>query len=221
MVAATGVQQSVVGIARLRRRVEFDRSHGVGQVLHDVSFAKQLSSCPREHASGGIGRVPFRDDVVIGHVLQREARRDEVRRPGIARSTLGMHGVEQAIPGELRMKHESDESALESVVDRMGKCFGNIRIHVRLILAVDQVEEATRVVGEAPAVGRIAHIADARPPRRRHVLIGGTNAPRVWKAHEILHLDEDAAFHNRHRNRVARDLRFERTCGSQLRVAER
>ena len=135
MIAAAGVQQSVIGIARLRGRVEFNRSHRVGQVLHDVSFAKQLSSCSREHVSGGIGGVPFRDDVVIGHILQREAGRDEVRRPRIARPTLGMHGVEQAIPGEFRMKHESDESALEPVVDGKREYFGNVRVHVRLVLA--------------------------------------------------------------------------------------
>ncbi len=120
MIAAAGVQQSVIDIARLRGRVEFNRAHRVGQVLHDVSFAKQLSSRSREHVSGRIGGVPFRDDVVIGHILQREAGWDEVRRLGIARPALGMHGVEQAIPGEFRMKHESDESALEPVVDGMG-----------------------------------------------------------------------------------------------------
>ena len=173
-----------------------------------MGFAKQFSSCSRENVGGGIRRVPFRDDVVIGHVFQREAGRDEVGRLWIARPTLGMHGVEQAVSRKLRMKDESDESALEPVVDRMRKCCGNVRIHVRLVVRIDQVEEAARIVGEAAAVGKIAHIADARPACRRHVLIGGTNAPRVRKAHEVLDLDGKSAFHNRRRNRVTRDLRL-------------
>jgi hypothetical protein len=214
MIAAAGVHQSVIGIAGLRRRVEVNRSHGVGQILNDVSFAQQLSSCSREKVGGRIRGVPFRDDVVVGHILQREAGRDEVGSPGVVRPALGMHGVEQAIAREFGMKREADESALEPVVDGVRKYFGHVHVHVRLVPVVDPVEKSARVVCETPAVWQIPHIADARPPGRRHVLIGGPNAPRVRKAHQVLHLDRDATLHNRRRNRVTRDLRVERAGGS-------
>src|SRR5262245_4728705 len=65
VIAAAGVEQAVVGIARLRRRVELDRSHRVGQVLDDVSFAEEFSPSAVEDVRRGVRGVTFGDDVVI------------------------------------------------------------------------------------------------------------------------------------------------------------
>jgi hypothetical protein len=40
-------------------------------------------------------------------------------------------------------------------------------------LRVDQIQEPSRVVREAAAVGQLAHIAHTRPGIRRNVQIGG------------------------------------------------
>ena len=133
---------------------------------------------------------------------------------GLPGAALGVHRVEQAVSRELRMKGEPDESALQPVVDGKRKRRGDVRIDLRLVVGVDQVEEAARIVGEAAAVRKIAHVADARPAGRRHVLIGGTHPARIGKAHEVLDLDLQSAFHDRRRNRVARDLRCDRPQGA-------
>ena len=98
------------------------------EVRDDVRLAKQLAPRALERVGRGVGGVPLGDDVVVGHVLQREPGRDEVGRLRIARAALGVHGVEQAVPRELRMKGEPDESALQPVVDRMRKRSRDVRI---------------------------------------------------------------------------------------------
>ena len=183
------------------------------QVGDHVSLAQELASGARKDVGGRIRRVPLRDDVVVGHVLQPEPRRDEVGRLRIARPALRVHGIEQAIARELRMKDKPDESALQPVVDRKRKRFGHIRVHVRLVARVDQVKETARVVGEAAAVGKIPHVADSSPAGRRHVLIGGTNPASVRQTHEIRDLDRQAAFLDRGWNRIAGDLGCARTRG--------
>ena len=105
------------------------------------------------------------------------------------------------------MKGESDESALEPVVDRVRKQRGDVRVDLRLVVRVDDVEQAARIVDEAAAIGQIAHEADTRPARGRHVLIHGAHPARIRKAHEILDLDLQSAFRDRRRNRIARGLR--------------
>src|SRR5262245_14674835 len=100
------------------------------------------------------------------------------------------------------MKDEPDESTLQPVVDRIRKCFGDIRINLRLVVGADQVEQASRVIGEATAIGQVPHKANTRPACGRHVLIGRTNPARVRKSDEVLNLDSEAAFHNRLRNWV-------------------
>ena len=171
VIAPAGVQQSVVRIAGLRRGVELHRAHRVRQVRDDVRFAKQFASGPLERGGRRVGGVPLRDHVVVGHVFQGKAGRDEVGRPGIPRGSLAVHGVEESVSCELRMKDEPDESALEPVINRMRKHRANVRIDARFAIGADQVEKAAGIVGEAAAVGKIAHKVDARPARGRHVLI--------------------------------------------------
>jgi hypothetical protein len=79
VIAAAGVEQSVIRITRLRRRIEFHRAHRVRQILNDVRFSKKLASRPLEHIRRRVGRMPLSDDVVVGDVLQRKAGRDVVR----------------------------------------------------------------------------------------------------------------------------------------------
>ena len=164
--------------------------------------AQQLAPGALEGVGGRVGRVPLGDDVVVGHVGRREARRDEVGRRRVAHRALAVHRVEQAVPRELRMEGEADEPALQPVVDGERERRGDVGIHRRLIVAIEQVQEAARVVGEAAAVRQIADVADARPAGRRHVLIGRDAAARVGQAHDIADLDHQAAFLDRRRNRV-------------------
>ena len=74
------------------------------------------------------------------------------------------------------MEREADEPALEPVIDREREDLPEVRVNLRRVVAVDDVQEAARVVGEAPAVRRIAHEADARPAAGVGVLIGRTHA---------------------------------------------
>ena len=74
-----------------------------------------------------------------------------------------MHGVEQTVLREFRVKHESDEAALEPVVYAVGKNLTDVRIYVRLIALIEQIQETARIVREPAAVGQITHVAHARP----------------------------------------------------------
>ena len=205
MIAAAGVEQTVIRIARLRRRVELDRAHRVSEVVDDVRLTKQLAPRARERVGRRVGRVPFRDDVVVRHIGRREPGRNEVGRLRVAWSALGMHRVEQAVRRELRMKGEADEAALQPVVDSERKGGPDVRIHGGLVVAIDEVQQAARVVGEAAAVRQIAHEADARPAGRHHVLIGRTQAARLRQAHDVPDLDRQPAFRDRRRNRITGD----------------
>ncbi len=116
-IAAAGVEQAVIGIAGFRGRVEFDRAHGMGQVRDDVGLAQEFAPRALERVGRRVGRVPLRDDVVIGHVLQAVADRDEVGCFRIPRPVLAMHGVEQAVRREFRVKDEADEAAFQALID--------------------------------------------------------------------------------------------------------
>ena len=111
MIAAADVEQAVVLVPGLGRRVELDRAQGMRQVGDHVGRAQELAPGARKHVGGGIRRAPLRDDVVVGHVLQSVPGRNEVGLRRIARPVLRMHGVEQAVSRELRMEDERDESA--------------------------------------------------------------------------------------------------------------
>ena len=90
-----------------------------------------------------------------------------------------MHRVEQPVLRKFRMKVEADESALQPVVHREWENGADVRIERGLVVAIEQVEHAARVVGEPPAVRKVADEADARPAGRHDVLIGG-RIPRVF-----------------------------------------
>ena len=60
--------------------------------------------------------MPFRDDVVVCDVFQRESGGNEVRSLWISLRVLRMYSVKKTISRELWMKNEADESALEAVV---------------------------------------------------------------------------------------------------------
>ena len=140
--------------------------------------AQQLAPGPRERVRRRVGRMPLGDDVVVGHILQRESGGDEVERRVIARRAFAVHGVEQAVARELGVKGESDEPALEPVVDRERERRGHVRVHRRLVVTVEQVQEAARVVDEPAAVGKVANVADARPAGGTTSCSGG-RSPRV------------------------------------------
>jgi hypothetical protein len=43
VIAAAGIEQTVIRIARLRRRIEFHRAHRMRQVVDDMRLAQQLA----------------------------------------------------------------------------------------------------------------------------------------------------------------------------------
>ena len=147
--------------------------------------AEQFAPGAVEGVRRGIRGVPLGNDVVVVHVRRREPRRDEVRSRGIAHRALGVHRVEQPVPREFRVKVEADEPALQPVVDGKREGGTDVRIHGRLIVAIEEVQEAARVVGEPAAVRKIADEADARPAGRHHVLIGGAQPARIRQPHDI------------------------------------
>src|SRR6266705_2516434 len=68
------------------------------------------------------------------------------------RPDLAVHRVEQAVRREFRVKDEADEAAFQPIIDSIGKGRGHVRIHMRLIVGVDQVQKPSRVVREAAAI---------------------------------------------------------------------
>ena len=188
-VADADVEQAVVGGARLRGRVEFDVADRMKQVGDDVSDAKDLPPRPLEGVRRRVGGVPFRDDVVEGHVRFRESRRDEVGARGVPHHALGVGRVEQSVPREVRMEIEADEPAGQAVVDRERERRADIRVDGRLVVAIEQVQQAARVVHEPAAVRQIAEVTGARPSGRHHVLSGGTKSARVGETHDVPYLD--------------------------------
>jgi hypothetical protein len=214
MIAAAGVEQPVVRIARLCRRIEFGGSHRVSEVCDHVSLTQELAPGSGKRAGPGVGGVPFGDDVVVGHILCREPWRDEVGRLWIARTAFGVDGVEQAVPRELRMEREPNESTLQAVIDSERKQLAQIGIHLWLGVGADQIEEAALIVDEAAAVGEIAHELNARPSRGRHILIGRAYPARIRKAHDIFDLDLQSTFGDRGGNRIGRDLPRDRVPGA-------
>src|SRR5262249_18947943 len=143
-----------------------------------------------------------------------ETRRDEVGGLWIARTALGMHGVEQAVACELRMKREPDEATLQPAVDGQRKQLAQVGIHLRLVVGVDEIEEAALIVGEATAIRQIAHKLYARPSRWRYILIGGAYPARIRKPHDIFDLDLYSALDDRIGNWIGGDLRCDRFQGA-------
>jgi hypothetical protein len=171
-----------------------------------VSGTEKFAPRPLEDIGGGIGGVPFGDDVVIGNVFQPVADGDEVGSFRISRAGLGVDRVEEAVGGEFRVKDEADEAAFQAIIDTVGEGGGDVRIYVRLVVGVDQIEKSARVVGEAAAIGEIADVADAGPAGRTQVLVGGTKPAGVGQADQILDLNRNTALDDRFRNRIAGDL---------------
>ena len=112
------------------------------------------------------------------------------------------------------MEVEPDEPALEPVVDGERKRGADVGIDRGLVVAVEQVQEAARVVGEPAAVRKVADETDARPAGRHHVLIGGAQAARIRQPHDVADLDAQSAFHDRGRNRIG-DLRMNGAGGTK------
>ena len=186
----------------------------MGQVGHDVCHAEQFTPRPFERVRSRIGRVPLRDDVVVGRVGLCESWRNEVGRRRVALRPFTVHGVEQAVLRKLRVKVEPDESALQPVVDRERKGRAHIGVHRGLFVAVEQIQEAARVVGEPAPVRQVADKADARPAGRHDVLIWRAEPARVRQARHVSDLDHQAALLHRRRNRVG-DLRVNGRDGTQ------
>src|SRR5438477_11560304 len=122
-----------------------------------------------------------------------------------------MHGVKQTVARELWMEYEADEPAFEAVVDSFGKRLSHVRIDVRLIVFVDQVQVASGVVGKTPAIRKIPHVRHSCPARRVYVVITVLSA-RIGETHEILHLYGEAAFLDRGRQGITGDLALTQTC---------
>jgi hypothetical protein len=124
-----------------------------------------------------------------------------------------VHGVKQSVGREFRVKNEADEAAFQAAIDGVRKSFGHVRIHMRLIVSIDQIQKPSRVVREAAAIGEIAHVTDARPGIRRDILIRRTKPARIRQAQEIFDFDRQPALHDWLRNRVAGDLSLGSTDG--------
>ena len=133
---------------------------------------------------------------------------------GIAHRAFAVHRVEQPVPREFRVEVESDEPALQPVVDREREGGADVRVHGGLVVAIEQVQEPARVVGEPAAVRKVADVTDARPAGRHHVLIGGAQPARIRQAHDVPDLDAQAALHDRRRNRIG-DLRVNGAGGAE------
>src|SRR4029453_5720223 len=112
-IATARVEQAEVGRTRLRRWVELDVTDGMREIPHDVRHAKPLAPGAFERVRRRARRVPLRDDVVVGHIRGRDARRDEVRGCRITRTALGMHRVKEAVACEFWMEVEADEPAFQ------------------------------------------------------------------------------------------------------------
>ena len=110
--------RAVVRLAGARGRVEPHVTERVGQVRDDVGHTEQLAPGALEPACARVRRAPLGDDVVVGDVGRREARRDEVGNGGVARRILAVDGVEESVASEFRVEVESDEAALQPAVDR-------------------------------------------------------------------------------------------------------
>ena len=136
-----------------------------------------------------------------------------------------MHRVEQPVPREFRVEVESDESAFQPVVDGKRKGGPDVRIHGGLVVAIEQVQQSARVVGEPAAVRKVANVADARPAGRHDVLGGGAQPARIGQAHDIPDFDRQPAFRDRRRNRIAgdriADLRVNRSAGRERKEQKR
>ncbi len=204
MVGAAGVEQTVIHVAWFGVRVEFNRAHGVCVVLSDVSRAQQFAARSFKFIGGWIVGVPFGEDVVIGDVFQAVADRDEVGDFGIVWPSLPVNGVEQPILGELRVKHEPDKAALQALVMGHGEVLVEIGVDVRLIIGVNEVQDASRIVGEAAPVWQVADVAHSRPFPRVDVQLWRAQVACIRKPEQILDLDGDTVIHDL-RKRVPND----------------
>ena len=111
------------------------------QVRDDLRDAQQLASGPVERIRGGVRGVPLRDHVVMRHIGPRETRRDEIRHGGVVLRALAVHRVEESVPRKLRVERESNEAALEPVVNGERKRVCHVRIDRGLAVAVEQIQE--------------------------------------------------------------------------------
>jgi hypothetical protein len=205
-IAAARIQQPVVGRPRPRGRIELDGAQRMARELHDVRNAQELAPRSRERARLRIGGVPLREDVVKRGVARPVAGRNEIGPRGISRGILEMHAVPEAVAREIRVERKTDEAALEPRVPRARKSRRDVGVQ-RRARAVDYIKESARVVHETAPVGRITDETDARPPRRRDVLIDGPKVPRLGQADDVLHLDGEPLLLDRRRQRVGGDLR--------------
>src|SRR5262249_43029986 len=167
MIATARVKQPVIGIAGLGRWIELDCTHRMRQVGDNMRLAKQLAPCTLKCVGGGIGRVPFSNDVVIGDVLQAVADRNEVGFLWIAGPALSVHSIEEAVLRKFGMKDKSDETAFEAVVNAVGKSFGDIGVYMGAGVLINQIKKAAGIICGAAAVKKFAHLAcpPPSPPR--------------------------------------------------------
>ena len=147
-----------------------------------------------------------------GDIGLREPRRNEVRRRGIPRRPLDMRRVEQSDLRKFRVELETDEPTLQAAVEAEREGGRDVGIQGGPVVAVEQVQETARVVGEAPAVRKVADVADARPPGS--VLIGRVQPACIRQARDLPDLDAQSTFDYRLRNRIA-DLRVHRAGGPE------
>src|SRR5882762_1244627 len=182
----------------------------MSQVGDDVGLAKHLAPRALERIGCRVRCVPLRDDVVIGYVFQTVPDRNEIRYFRIPRASLAMDRVEEAVLRKFRVKDKADEAAFQPVIDQVGEGGGDIRVHMGLIVRVDQIQQSSRVVGEAAAIGEIAYVTHTSPSSGLNVLIGGMKFARIEQAHEVFDLHGEPALHNGFRNGVAGNRRIRR-----------
>src|SRR5262249_56604434 len=131
-----------------------------------MGLGEQPVPCTLKCVGGGIGGVPFSNDVVIGNVLQAVADRNEVGFLWIAGPALSVHSIEEAVLRKFGMKDKSDETAFEAVVNAVGKSFGDIGVYMGPVVLINKVKKTAGIIGEAPPLRKFAAITGPPPSPR-------------------------------------------------------
>ncbi len=119
-----------------------------------------------------------------------------------------MHRVEKPVLREFRVERKTDEPTLQAAIDAPGEGRRDVGIHGGRFVAIEQVQESARVIGEAPAIGEVADEADARPPGS--VLIGRVQPACIRQVRDVPDPDAQPSIDDEIHDRIT-DLRVHRT----------
>ncbi len=93
--------------------------------------------------------------------------------------------IEQAVLRELGMKLEADEAALQTAEAQVRNEIAKIQIERRIVLVIELIEEAARIIGESSTVRKIPHIARLGPTYWRSA-DSGIECACAWKPSKLL-----------------------------------